>query len=78
MTDQERLAQEHGPKLWLAINKAAGELPEGCEIHIEIENGAAWVNGYNAAGRYVDFDQTHELPEDITEALRVIIEENEP
>lgn len=78
MNDQECLAQEYGPKLWMAINKAAGELPDKCEIHIQIENGAAWVNGFDKTGGFVDFDQTHDLTEDINNALSTIIEEHEP
>lgn len=74
----EESANEYGPKLWMAINKAAAELPDGCEIHIQIENGSAWVDGFDKTGGYVDFDQIHDLPEDIKSALKTIKEEHTP
>ena len=40
-----------------ALNKAAGELPEGCTIAVIVENGAGWVECSDADGSVQSLDQ---------------------
>lgn len=65
-------------ELFEAINEAARDLPDKCEIHIVIENGSAYVEAYDKTGGFVDFDEHMLLEDSIRDALRHIIEDHEP
>lgn len=54
-----------------AMQKAAGVLPDGWQIYIGVEHGAAWIELHNPEGDGVNFDSSPDktLAEQIDDAI---------
>lgn len=54
-----------------AIQRAAGELPDGYEIHLEVERGAGTVRLYDPSGDEVDGIEGDTIADEIIEAISI-------
>lgn len=52
------------------IQRACGDLPEGWEIRLSLENGAGWFDLFDDNGNHVEFASNHEnLAETLSDAI---------
>jgi len=63
-----------GEQLWLATLRACGELPEGYEVRIELENGCGMVVWYDDRGERHVIDGEGYLYDDVNEAIDLAIQ----
>jgi len=63
----------NGGALWRATLRACGELPEGYEVRIELENGCGMVVWYDADGERHVIDGEGHLSDDVDEAVDAAI-----
>ena len=63
-----------GIELWRATLRACGELPEGYEVRIELENGCGMAVWYDAEGERHVIDGDGYLSSDVNEAVDAAIE----
>lgn len=59
----------HDAKLGAAIENAAGKLPEGWMVSINIEGGGYGVSLFDPNGNDVEIDQSEDLVGDINNAV---------
>lgn len=52
LAEVERLNE--APKLYEAVERACGELPDGWKVEIHCEHGAGWVELYDDCGTHID------------------------
>lgn len=71
----EALAEDRkGIELWRATLRACGELPEGYEVRIELENGCGMAVWYDAEGERHVIDGDGYLSDDVDEAVDAAIQ----
>lgn len=63
-----------GIELWRATLRACGELPEGYEVRIELENGCGMAVWYDAEGERHVIDGEGYLSDDVNEAVDAAIQ----
>jgi len=63
-----------GEQLWLATLRACGELPEGYEVRIELENGCGMAVWYDAEGERHVIEGEGYLSDDVNEAVDLAIQ----
>jgi len=59
-----------------AVNRASGELPEGWDLHVELENGAGTVRLYDPSGDEIDeeFHDHDSFGASITQAVEYAVD----
>lgn len=63
-----------GEQLWLATLRACGELPEGYEVRIELENGCGMAVWYDTEGERHVIEGEGYLSDDVSEAVDMAIQ----
>jgi len=66
--------ERKGIELWRATLRACGELPEGYEVRIELENGCGMAVWYDAEGERHVIDGDGYLSDDVNEAVDAAIQ----
>jgi len=66
--------ERKGIELWRATLRACGELPEGYEVRIELENGCGMAVWYDAEGERHVIDGEGYLSDDVNEAVDAAIQ----
>jgi hypothetical protein len=73
-TPEAPAEERKGIELWRATLRACGELPEGYEVRIELENGCGMVAWYDERGERHVIDGEGYLSDDVNEAVELAIQ----
>jgi hypothetical protein len=73
-TPEAPIDDRKGIELWRATLRACGELPEGYEVRIELENGCGMAVWYDAEGERHVIDGEGYLSDDVNEAVDAAIQ----